>query len=84
MINTTPVPVENTTDFISVRVTTGFSGSHNIQLSAVDDDIANENDERFTLQFVHTHGPEVFDVVNNMGEFLRNTTTVIIIDNDCK
>ena len=83
MINTTPFPVENSIDFISVRVTTGGTGNHNIQLSAVDDDIANESDERFTLQFVHTH-EEVFDVVENMGEFLRDTATVIIIDNDCK
>ena len=84
MINTTHFPVENSIDFISVRVTTGDTGNHNIQLSAVDDDIANESDERFTLQFVHSVGPEVFDVVNNMGEFLRDTATVIIIDNDCK
>ena len=84
MINTTPFPVENTTDFISVRVTTGNAGSRSIQLSAVDDDIANENDERFTLQFVSSFGPEIFDVVENLGEFLRDTATVIIIDSDCK
>ena len=65
-------------------MTTGSTGNHNIQLSAVDDDIANENDERFTLQFVHSFGQEIFDVVENLGEFLRDTATVIIIDSDCK
>ena len=50
----------------------------------MDDDIANEGDERFTLNYVHNNGLEFVDVVENLGEFLRHTATVIIIDNDCK
>ena len=72
-----------TTDFINVAVTTNFAGSRNIQLSAVDDDIA-EGDERFTLNYVHNLGSEFVDVIEDWGEFLRDTATVIIIDNDCK
>ena len=73
-----------TADFIGVAVTTNFAGSQNIQLSAVDDDMANEGDERFTLNYVHNLGSEFVVVVERGGEFLRETATVIIIDNDCK
>ena len=62
----------------------GILGSQSIQLSAVDDDIFNEGDERFTLNYAHNNGPEFVDVVEVMGEFIRHTATVIIIDNDCK
>ena len=60
------------------------SGTQYIQLSAVDDEIANEGDERFTLNYVHNIGPEFVDLVEDGGEFIRDTATVIIIDNDCK
>ena len=65
-------------------MTTNVYGNQNIQLSAVDDDIVNEGDERFTLNYVHGNGPEFVDVVEHLGEFMRHTATVIIIDNDCK
>ena len=65
-------------------MTTNYAGSRNIQLSAVDDEIVNEGDERFTLNYVHKIGPVAVDVIEDGGEFLRDTATVIIIDNDCK
>ena len=62
----------------------GVLGSQSIQLSAVDDDIANEGDERFILNYVHNNGQEFVEVAENLGEFVRHTATVIIVDNDCK
>ena len=65
-------------------MTTNVYGNQNIQLSAVDDDIVNEGDERFTLNYVHNNGPEFVEVVEFLGEFMRHAATVIVIDNDCK
>ena len=62
----------------------GTSGNSNILLTAKSDDIALENDDRFNLKFVHAFGQEIFDVVNNMGEFLRDTAVVEIMDDDCE
>ena len=63
-------------------MTTNYAGNRSIQLSAVDDDIVNEGDERFILNYVHDIGPVAVDVIENGGEFLRDTATVII--KDCK
>ena len=63
-------------------MSSGFSGNSNIPLTAKSDDIALENDDRFNVKFVHVFGPEVFDVVTNLGEYLRDTAVVEIIDND--
>ena len=63
-------------------MSSGGTGNSNISLTAKSDDIALENDDRFTLKFVHAFGSEIFDVVNNMGEYLRDTAVVEIMDND--
>ena len=63
-------------------MSSGYTGNSNIQLTAKSDDIALENDDRFNLKFVHKYGQEIFDVVNNMGEYLRDTAVVEIIDDD--
>ena len=60
------------------------TGNSNILLTAKSDDIALENDDRFNVKFVHAFGSEIFDVVNNMGEYLRDTAVVEIIDDDCE
>ena len=64
-------------------MSTGITGSQDISLNAVDDDIALEQDT-FLLKYVHNNGEEFVDVVEVMGEFVRNTATVEIIDNDRK
>ena len=63
---------------------TNNEGNQNIQLTAKTDDIALEDDDRFNLKFVHTRGSEIFDVVGNMGEYLRDTAVVKIDDDNCK
>ena len=42
-----------------------------------------ENDETVVLRFEHSF-PEFISVALAMGEFIRDTATVNIIDNDCK
>ena len=71
------------TDFLSVSVRTNSHGIQNIQLTALEDEIALEDDQ-FKLQYVHTFGEEFFDVVEVGGEFIRHVATVEIIDNDRK
>ena len=71
------------TDFVSVSVSTNFAGARSISLTAVDDDIALENDT-FLLKYVHNIGEKFVDLVEDAGEFLRHMATVEIIDNDSK
>ena len=71
-------------DFAPVNVTVATSGNRNIQLSSVDDKIGIQNNERFTLKYIHFLGPKFVDLVELMGEFIRHTATVVIIDNGSK
>ena len=76
------ISVEST-DFLSISVGTNFAGVQSITLTAVDDDIALENDT-FLLNYVHIIGEKFVDVVEVRGEFVRHLATVEIIDNDRK
>ena len=64
-------------------MSTNSAGTQNINLAALDDDIALEHD-MFLLQFVHNTGQEFVDVVEIRGEFVRHRATVEIIDTDRK
>ena len=55
--------------------------STRISFVAVDDDLM--SNESVVLQFVHVFIPYI-SFLESQGEFLRDTTTVDIIDNDCK
>ena len=55
--------------------------STQISFVAVDDDL--KSNESVVLQFVHSFIPYI-SFLESQGEFLRNTTTVDIVDNDCK
>ena len=57
---------------------TGF-----ITVSAVEDDIALEYDDKFKLQFIN-ESPDFIDQVEGLGEYIRDTVTVNIIDSDRK
>ena len=57
--------------------------STRISFVAVDDDTVVELNESVVLQFVHVFIPYI-SFLESQGEFLRDTTTVDIIDNDCK
>ena len=50
----------------------------------MDDNIALEGKEMFKLNYVNTVMDEFVDVVENMGEFVRNEATVYITDDDRK
>ena len=76
------IPIEST-DFASVNVNANNFGAPSITLTAMDDDIAMEQDT-FLLKYVHTNGEEFVDVVEGMGEFIRHMATVEIIDTDSK
>ena len=65
-------------------MSSGDTGNSNIPLTAKSDDIALENDDRFNLKFVHAFGPEIFYVLDNEGEYLRDTAVVEIMDDDCE
>ena len=65
-------------------MSSGGTGYSNISLTAKSDDIALENDDRVNLKFVSKFGQEIFDVLGNMGEYLRDTAVVEIMDDDCE
>ena len=63
-------------------MSSGSTGNSNIPLTTKSDDIALESNDRFNLKFVHAFGEGIFDVVNNMGEYFRDTAVVEIMDDD--
>ena len=64
-------------------MSTNFGGAPAISLTALDDDIALE-DDTFLLKYVHNLGTEFVKVVEVDGEFVRDMATVKIIDTDRK
>ena len=64
-------------------MSTTTNGSQNIQLFALEDEIALE-DDMFKLEFMHSLGEEFVDVVEVAGEFIRDVAIVEIIDDDRK
>ena len=62
-----------------IRVT----NSAEIGLLTTNDEITLEYDDRVLLRFTPGH-PGLFPGLEGMGEYIRDTATVHIIDNDCK
>ena len=71
------------TEYESVDVAVDYNGAEFITLSAVKDGIALEYDDKFKLQFVHEL-PNFIEQIERLGEFIRHTVIVNIIDNDRK
>ena len=60
-----------------------FTDSIQISVVTIDDERV-ESNESVVVQFVHIFPPYIANFLEIQGEFLRNTTTVVIIDNDCE
>ena len=62
-----------------IRVT----NSAQIRLFATNDEITLEYDDRVLLRFTPDN-PGLIPALEGVGEYIRDTATVHIIDNDCK
>ena len=63
----------------SIRVT----NNTDVSLSAFDDDITLEYNDTIILRFT-PDDPDLISSLETAGEYIRDTTTVNIFDNDCK
>ena len=63
---------------ISIR---GITTNVSFSLDTIDDAIALENNEQVILIYA-PEPPELIDIIEEAGEFIRNTAPVIIKDND--
>ena len=63
-----PTPVINSTE---------------IHLFLTDDEITLEYDDRVLLRFI-ADNPALIPSLENTGEYVRDTATVFIVDDDCK
>ena len=74
--------VIDNTDFVAMDPIRVINTTE-VSLLTFDDDITLEYDDTVTLTFT-SDDPGLISSLETAGEYIRDTTTVNIIDNDCK